>query len=182
MIAKKKASFTKLEEKMKLKKRLSYEIGRHRENPKTYWIVAIIILVIGFIFEFFFGEEHFQRSGSLVVIFAFFVAFDNLKYRRQSEDFVREHLKIDIYQYVLKMFEKAGKAKPRTDETAPYQVIDAQHKALGEVSEMTTSEVQKIEKSEGWIAAMGTIVWGYGDLVSRAILGSSNCLFCNQFQ
>ncbi len=115
--------------------------------------------------------EDFARSGAVLVLYGIFLALGDIKQIRKNQEVA------DNYEHDYNEVKSLDNNKtPRTEEELD-EYFDMANKRNALDNSPTPQEVQlfvdsvnkknnKIVKArEFWVVAVGTIIWGYGDLI-----------------
>jgi energy-coupling factor transporter transmembrane protein EcfT len=135
----------------------------HRYNTITY-ISIFILLVTGVIPSLILSEwGWFSRSGALLVIFGIFIVW--LDY----ESAINEDLNTIFSGFKDYLKNSDDNLKDKETDSIEQIIQDK----FNELSYLTKKRFQNIEF---FIVAIGTLIWGYGDLVNKINFDSSSSI------
>jgi len=125
---------------------------------------SIIIAVTGFTLGYIFDGVYFSRSGSLIVVVGVIFGLLDLPSRLADIDsWVKKQASIHK-QEILN--------KNKTDGVSEQQSEQAYDDVIDEMTTVIKSKAkkrrQKIVRIEGAILVVGTLIWGFGDLINKA--------------
>lgn len=148
---------------------LLFNVAAH---PVRLAVLFSAIPVLGLLFSIFFWESSFHRSGSLMVAIAVYAAYVNHHVsfeQTKSKEFLNATSHLNEKQKAKRQL--AGKLNindPQVEYMAQsiINTRNASAKTLPILQELK-SNILKVEVSGG---VLGTIIWGFGDLVVTLIL------------
>lgn len=123
-------------------------------RPVHLWVACVAILLVGMLVSLWTCQEHFSRSGAVVVALAVgLFALDPRKDPEFYENLGRKYFPEEYF----------------SDEDAliPSSTVRAYHEE--EFASRT------FIRNEGYIVMIGTLVWGFGDLIALSIMKVTSC-------
>ena len=146
-------------------------------NGWFLFLASAAILLAGLFLEIYFNNNFFQRFGSLLVVFALCLVAMRAKAERES--IFTDIAKNKFEPNTLSDAVQRQRDKKEHGESAAVGIAKARRDAyetLSQKSENQLQFVQKITYAEIIIAVVETIVWGFGDCITKLIL--DNCSVC----
>ena len=134
-------------------------INRFYGRVITAWVIAALALAIGCYLSIMSGDwRWFSRSGALAVVAGIWLVSWDLRNEVRSEN-------LDFSEpYIVKEYEKRGTKNPTRDQ------LDEVKELLRET--MISLVRPQFSRNELRIVALGTIVWGFGDLMGYVLGGT----------
>jgi len=143
-------------------------------NVYILYTFGFVILLVGFISEIFFANNFFQRSGSLLVIFA--LALVAVRAELERKRILTSIAKDKSNPFSIKHAYEHQQYKNTYGEKVADNILQSKKEVFETMSQRYESEVNlvnNITTAEILIAGTGTFVWGFGDLIAKVIL--NNC-------
>ena len=128
--------------------------------PILPWILILTIPLTGFVLECIGLETAFLRSGAIMIIFALSIVYLNHFVLRVSEDIDNIQKILNSPEFKDKEINKIVLNRKPTNFKPGIQLNEQTHKHLVELRKINSNLV-KVEFLSG---ALGTIVWGFGDV------------------
>jgi hypothetical protein len=145
------------------------------------WFFSTIILGTGLVLDTQFPSDWFQRSGAVLVAFVVYVFFVNAKMGKQiSGNIIESEKRLKNAQHGLKDFSlenlhghSSKGALAKYGDTVGIKKRFAEN--VGEIEKYTIAKISSRKnflRTESLFLIVGTLVWGFGDLITNRYL---NC-------
>ena len=150
--------------------------------PNRVWVIGILcfatgIIVLGMLLENEFGDNHLSRSGSVVVFFAILIEIIALKnfsnfIMAGFASLIRKTESIEANSGVL--WKTMQATVKREDKSIPdiLELMEKRDKQDTDAIEYRWQSIENLNRFSSIsitsivVALVGTIVWGYGDLIN----------------
>ncbi|EOX4959969.1 hypothetical protein ACFKIX_004628 [Vibrio alginolyticus] len=138
-------------------------MGKYNRLSGLLVLAASIVFLVGFVAGLVFDGMYFARSGALIVLVAVWYTYCDFNGKLVDLEQGMNHLADSQEDMLIDYFIRDGKSR----EEAKF-FYDAVRKVVDEdVSNTLKNQKKKFGLVEVVMATVGTLVWGFGDLINQ---------------